>query len=82
MYILIIWYCYTGGCIRHKTNGTLQACSISIRYCVANSATGVLPDILCACSVISMTSCLLVPRSCGCVVNSVLSVMGYQKIHQ
>ena len=41
--MLIIQYCYTDEYIRHKTNRTLQACSI-LSACVVNSATGALPD--------------------------------------
>ena len=38
MYMLIIQYCCTGGCIKHETNGTLQACSILRPYYTVNSA--------------------------------------------
>ena len=46
--ILIIWYCYTGGCIRHKTSKALQAYIIILHYtkiivvrlCVCPSVTG------------------------------------------
>ena len=42
----------------HKINRTLQAYGIPRQHCVANSATGALPDILWAYSVMS---CLLAP---------------------
>ena len=35
-------YNYTGGCIKHETNGTLQACSILRLHYNINSATGAL----------------------------------------
>ena len=60
--ILIIQSCCTGpdGYIRHKSkaNRTLQAYTILRLHNVVNSATGALPDILYACSVMS---CFLVP---------------------
>ena len=71
MYGVHAQYHCTGGCIKHKTNGTLPACSILGLHYVVNSATGALPD-RCMYSVIFV-------GSCGCVVNSVyreLSVMG------
>ena len=56
---------YTGGCIKHKTNGLLQACNILRLHCVLNSATGALPG---------RCMWLLVPvvvGSCGCIVSVV-----------
>ena len=67
MYMFITQYYYTGGCIKHETNGTLQTCSILRLYYTVNSGT----------------DALVQPLQCsyGCVVNSVaihrkLSVMG------
>ena len=57
MYRVHAQYYYTGGCIKHKTNGTLQACSILRLHCVVNSAIGGLPDTIGAC----IASYLLVP---------------------
>ena len=67
MHMLIIQYYCTGGCIKHETNGTLQACRILRLYYTVNSGTDALVQLL---------QC-----SCGCVVNSVaihreLSVLG------
>ena len=42
MYMLIIQYCYTGGSIKHETNGTLQYKPIVFSDCIINSATGAL----------------------------------------
>ena len=39
-------YNYTGGCIKHETNGTLQACSILRLHYNINSTTGALVQLL------------------------------------
>ena len=78
--MLVIQYCYAGGCIKHKANGTLQACNILRLHYVVNSTTGALPA---ADRCMYTVSCLHV-GSCGCVViNSVyreLSVMDQANI--